>query len=165
MDIRWNKSEKGKYTFVVDGKEKGALKLHWKVSVQSAEGVFGAHAFTIRRTGFWKSRIEITDRHGIPVAKVQRTKGSGRGSTLSYHGTHYRLMLRNNPLAEYVIERDGREVLAYGLVAHKGKFALKITGQVDEKDYLLHGLLWFLIWPHVNKSTDEDLVFMLLSGA
>jgi hypothetical protein len=81
---------------------------------------------------------------------------------IEYGGIQYKLSVRNNPLAEYVITEGNKEILAYGLQPDKGKVQVKITGTAGQADFIFDFLLWFLFAPIAIENIGDNPTFSLL---
>ena len=162
MTKKWEKSGERSYTFSINDRETGVLALFPNTLESKATATIGKDTFTIKRTGFWKSSIEISDAQGQTVAKVYHEKWYNNSFVLEYAGKTYKLLMRNNPLAEWAILEDDAVLLAYGLDTANGKAALKITAGKVDSDPLLDFLLWYLFLPVAAENCGDDFVFFLL---
>lgn len=165
MTKNWNKLEENRYAFIVDNKKVGEMSLEPKSLQSAAICRIGGDNFTIKRTGFWKSRVEISDKDGMVVAKTYSEKWLANSSILEYDGKKYKLLLRNNPLAEYAIMDGEQTVLAYGLQHDKETVSVRIAGDLANSDVLFDFLLWYLFVPIVVENSGDDFVFQLLLTA
>ncbi len=165
MTKKWEKSGERSYTFSINEREIGTLELFPSTLESKATATIGENAFTIKRTGFWKSSIEISDAQGEIVAQVYHEKWYSNAFILEYGGKAYKLLIRNNPLAEWAILEDEAVLLAYGLDTANGKAALKITAGTVASDPLLDFLLWYLFLPVAAENCGDDFVFLLLLTA
>lgn len=164
MEMKWSKTAEGAYAFHVNGAEMGKLDIAWSSNIQLAKAEMDGRSYKIKRVGFWKGTIEITDKNDMPVAKVYPEKWYASTSILEYKDYRYKLLLRNNPMAEYVITCDNEDVLAYGLFAEKGKSYVKIAGTDVDSEPLFHALLWYLFAPIVHESLGDNFSpFFLLA--
>lgn len=164
MEKKWSKTAEGAYTFEVDGAEAGTLHIKWNSLNQQATAEMEGSTFHINKVGFWKNTVEITDKNDMPVAKVYPEKWFANSSILEYKGYKYKVLLRNNPMAEYAITRDNEDVLAYGLFAEKGKTYVRISGEAGDSEPMLHALLWYLFAPIVHESMGDTFSQFFLLG-
>jgi hypothetical protein len=128
--------------------------------VETAEG-----KWFIRREGFWKTRVVVEDVEGQVWATLSpKAWYSSQWNLIGASGTDS-LVLRNNPLAEYAILRDGDVLLAYGLGAGEGTPHLRVTQPNADTPILLHALLWYLFLPIAkeNIANSDNLIFLLMS--
>ena len=83
--------------------------------------------FQIKKTGFWKSHLEISDKNGQIIAKVYSEKWYANSYILEFEDKKYKLLVRNNPLAEWTIQENDLDLLSYGLTTDNGKPSIKIS--------------------------------------
>ena len=112
---RWDKTSDNTFSFFVNDEEVGKIQKTFKTSGITAHFSIRKDNFTIKRTGFWKSVVEVFDAKGQIIAKVQTTNWFSSSFILEYNDEKYSLVVRNNPLAECVILKDGKELLSYGI--------------------------------------------------
>ena len=158
---QWIKTQNGIYEFRVNEQPIGIMNIAQATLERKAIVQLQNQSFTIKRTGFWKSSISITDQHEVSVAEIYPTKWYANSYTMDYKGKKYALSARNNPLAEWVISEDDRELIAYGLQAMDGKIFVKITGS-ETNDYLFDALLWYLFLPIAMENGGDHFVFIML---
>lgn len=162
MTKNWIKVREGSYSFWVDNIQRATLEIRFASMDSKAILKIEENEFTIRRVGFWKTAIEITDGKGGIVAKVYAEKWYANSFVLEYNETKYKLVVRNNPLSEWAITDESKDVLAYGLntSSEGGKVNVRITG--NNHDYILDALLWYLFVPIATENMGDDLTFLLL---
>jgi hypothetical protein len=73
--------------------------------------------------------------------------------------------VRNNPLAEWVLQQDGNDVLAYGLKTADGKVVTQITEANTGAAIILHAMLWYLFVPIATENSGDNLLFLLMATA
>ncbi len=113
----------------------------------------------IRRQGFWKSTLEMTDSNGQFILRVEPVRWYGSQYRFVLNTIPYRLEIQNRPLAHFVITQDGKDVLSYGLKAKGARVVADIhaTALLPEAFSLeLHALSWFLFQPIAKGETGED---------
>lgn len=164
MEKKWSKTAEGTYAFEVDGAEAGTIHIEWNSLNQQATAEMEGSTFNIKKVGFWKNTVEITDKNDMPVAKVYPEKWFANSSILEYKGYKYKVLLRNNPMAEYAITRDNEDVLAYGLFAEKGKTYVRISGSGGDSEPMFHALLWYLFAPIVHEHMGDTFSPFFLLG-
>lgn len=142
---------------------KGSLRIDVATLESRATFQLGPKAYTIRRTGFWRDKLEITDEAGAIILKVYSKNWYGNRSILEYDNKTYELFIHNNPLAEWVIADEDTLLLAYGLDAETGQLGVKITIPDEQmaQNWLLHALLWYLFVPIAS----EDATMFMISAA
>ncbi len=118
--------------------------------------------FVIKRTGFWKNSIEIVNQAGDTIARVYPEKWYANSWTLELHEKMYKLIVRNNPLAEYVIFDNTVEIAAYGLATEDGNVIVRITTKEESSDFLFDYLLWYLFVPIATENMGDSFTFMML---
>jgi len=158
---QWIKTQNGVYEFRVNEQKIGTMNIAQATMKRKAIVQLQDQTFTIKRTGFWKSSISITDQHEVSVAEIYPTKWYANSYTMDFNGKHYSLSARNNPLAEWVISEGKSELIAYGLQAMDGKVFVKITGS-ETSDYLFDALLWYLFLPIAMENGGDNLFFIML---
>ena len=112
--------------------------------------------------GFWSSSITVKDENEAVVLRSYTEKWYANSSILEYKGQKFRLKIRNNPLAEYVIfDENQNELLAYGLKVenHQCKVAIQSSG---DKNYLFDFLLWYSFLPIAQENMGDSFVFQTL---
>lgn len=155
----WNKTSYGSYNFMVDGAVRGSLNVtnHRK----EAEANIDGNRFRIKCKGFLKLFLEVIDEAGNTVLKITQDSWLASRWEMLYNFKRYRLVLRNFPLAQYVVTENGKEILSYGLKTQKYKPYLHIESEINEREILLDFVLWFLYSPIVQESSGDDLLVLI----
>lgn len=161
MTKKWNTVGERQYTFSVEGKDVGSMKIDLNTLATIATAKIGDKDYTIKRTGFWKSSIVITNNNHQSILKVYSEKWFSKAYTIEYNGRKYKLLMRNNPLAEWVILQNSQEVLAYGINADKNITDVRIISTKNSSDYLFDFLLWYLFVPVVTEDGAIDIVSLV----
>jgi hypothetical protein len=161
MEKTWHKTGEGSYTLLVDGQEMGQLAMKANGSSGKAVGKLSGREFTIQRTGFWKTGLEIAATTGPLIARTYQEKWYAKAAVLDYQNKKYQLVMRNNPLAEWAILDQKKVVLAYGLTADNGRVAARITTSDHQTDYLLDFILWYLFVPLASEDGGDDFLMLL----
>ncbi len=159
---KWETTGEGKYAFFDSDKEIGSIEISRGTLERVAHAKIGNRELIIKKAGIWKSTIEITDINGATIAKAYPKKWYANTINLDYQGKSYTLKIRNNPLAEYVILENEKEIISYGITAKDGKIGVKINSQQEESDYLFDYLLWYLFVPIAHENMGDALLFLLL---
>jgi hypothetical protein len=160
----WTKIGEAHYAFSLDDKHEGTLKISPNSKDSKAIIKIGQEDFTIRRVGFWKTAVEITDKTNTNIGKLYGEKWYAHTFVLDYKGTKYKLVIRNNPLSELAIMQENKLVLAYGLDAGE-RIQVKITSSENHQDYLLDCLLWYLFVPIATENMGDDFTFVMRSSS
>jgi len=165
MTRAWEKIEEGHYVLKVEGSKVGEMHIKQQAIDSQADCQINGVPFTIHRTGFWKSTVEVLDQDGKIIAKTYSEKWYANSSILENGSNKYKLLLHNNPLAELAIMDGQKTLLAYGLNADKGKINITTTGEMDHSSFVLEFLLWYLFAPIAAASMGDDFIFHMLLTA
>ena len=163
MIKNWKKTNEGIYAFFADSAEIGKMELLNNSSESKAVCFIKNNQFTIKRTGFWKSTIEISNKAGQTIIKVQPEKWYATYWTIDYNNKKYKLTVRNNPLSEWAILDNSKEIAAYGLFMDNDRLAVKITNSNESSDFLFDFLLWYLFAPIATENMDDSFTFLMLT--
>ena len=163
----WQKIDNNSYDLIIDGIEVGQLKLNRSSNQSLAEIILLGKTLKIYRTGFWKSNIEISDNEDKVISKIYGEKWYGTSYIVEFYDRTLRLIVRNNPLAEWAIFEGEELILAYGLDTTNGKVGLKVTQSEnnkinEENDYILDFLLWYLFIPIATENSSDNLMLTLM---
>lgn len=158
MKKKWQKTGEGKYVFMINDTVAGSMNIAVNSGNQVAMVKTGNSEYIIKRTGFWKNRIEVNTPGGKTIAKVYAEKWYGRTMALGYGNERYKIVVRNNPLAEWAIMLNEQVLRAYGLKSEKGKVLVQITDN-GNTDLLFDCLLWYLFSPVAAEHTGGDIGF------
>lgn len=159
----WNKTSHGSYAFTIDGEQKGTMNVIRTAGL--AEAKIKGKGYTIKSKGFLKLFLEVLDENGHTVLKLTQDSWLASRWELNYNFKRYKLVLRNFPLAQYVISDNGREILSYGLKTRKFKPYLHIESDTDERDMLLDFVLWFLYAPVVEENSGDEFILLATATA
>ena len=163
MKKQWTKTSDFNYTFLVDEKEVGKMEIHFNTISTKAICTIGGKDFEIKRTGFWKSNIEVTDSSGAVVLKTYPEKWYANTSVIEFENKKYKLIIRNNPLAEYAVTENDKDVLAYGLGTENTELGVRISSS-GNLDYTFDFLLWYLFLPIATENFGDTYLFLLLTA-
>lgn len=163
MKKEWVKNTDSQYSFFVEEKKMGNMDFHLNSLSSKAVCTFSEQELKIKRTSFWKSTIEITDSQDAILLKTYPEKWYGNTSVIEYDNKKYKLVVRNNPLAEYAITENGEERLAYGLATTDKKLSVRITTH-EKAPLVFDFLLWYLFLPVANENMGDDYSFLLLTS-
>jgi hypothetical protein len=156
--MQWLKTDLSGYTFSLQGSSLGELRLQVNSNSCLVVGRLKGHEIHIRRVGFWKSRIEITDAFGSLLLGMQPKKWHTDTFEVQTKGQVLTCKLRHSPLTEYVILQEEEEVLGYRLVQANRQAGVEIRqhAQYPGESFIeLHLLLWYLFLP-LNQESDGE---------
>lgn len=162
MEKKWVKIGEGKFSLIVDDNLFGEMEISSKSMNSKAICTIENEKFTIKRTGFWKNNVEILDNSGKEIARIYNEKWYVSSSILDYQNKKYKIVLRNNPLAELVILDQEIELLAYGLKTDNKEIKMQISMNKKNTDMFLDFILWYLFAPILAENTDDIFVFQML---
>lgn len=165
MSKKWEKTEKNLYTFYIDNYKVGEMQIAPQSLSTKANCEIGHEQFQIKRTGIWKTTVEVSNKAGIVVAKTYNEKWFANSAVLEYGGKKYKLLLHNNPMAEFAIMDEDKVLLAYGLQMENKKPTVLIKGDESQNNPLLDFLLWYLFMPIASENADDNFTFLLLLSA
>lgn len=165
MQKKWIKIVQGIYQFSIDDTIAAEMKIDFNSIKGNAHITIGNESFLIQRKGFWKTGIEITNASGSIVMNIYNDKWYANSSILEYSDKIYTLKVRNNPLAEWAILENKKDVLAYGLSNENQKQGVKITGNSDSNNLLFDCLLWYLFVPIAEENSSDNLMFLMLAAS
>ena len=158
----WKRTEEGKYSFSMDNNDIGTIKISYNTLESEAKCQIQGKHFTIKRTGFWKSTIEIYNEGGDSIAKIYPEKWYASSWTFDYRDKVYKIKVRNNPLAEYVIQVNSKDLAAYGLTTENEKVSVRISTLSQNSDLLFDFILWYLFVPIATENMGDDFLFLML---
>lgn len=166
MQKKWIKIEQGAYQLSIDDAIVAEMKIDYNSLKGNAEISIGNETYLIKRTGFWKTGIEITNSAGKIILKVYNDKWYANSSVLEYSDKKYTLKVRNNPLVEWaIIDDDKKDLLAYGLSNENRINGVKITANNVENILLFDCLLWYLFVPIAEENSSDSLLFLMLAAS
>lgn len=162
--MQWKKIADFRFALYHDEKQIGQMTIDYSSAQQAADCTFEDQHFIIRRTGFWKSGVEIEDANGKQLLlKAQPKKWYSNRLEVTVSGQQMEMKVWNNPLAEWSLEQNGKPVLAYGL-STGGVTGVRITMSESNVPALYHFLLWYLFYPVAQENGGDNLPFFLLLG-
>lgn len=162
MEKKWMKINEGKFSLIVNNTIIGDMEISSKSTASKAICTLGEQKFTIQRTGFWKNNLEVLDYSGQILAKVYNEKWYVSSSILDYKNKKYKIILRNNPLAEFVILDQEIELLAYGLKTENKEIKVQISMNKNTTDSFFDFIVWYLFAPIIAENADDNFVFQML---
>lgn len=162
---KWLTSDNRIFAFQHGKMHIGTMEIALGTSKRRAIANFEGRTIVIAKTGFWKRNIEIKDQKGQLIAKLYPEKWYSGSFIMEYGNKMYKLLLRNNPLAEWVIQYNNKDLLGYGLGTENGKPGVNITENSFNGDYLFDFILWYLFLPIATEEMADDYTFLLLATA
>lgn len=161
MKKQWTKTEGFNYIFLVDGQETGKMEINFNNMEQKARCSISGQVLEIKRTGFWKSGIEITDSSKSVILKAYPEKWYANTSIVEFGNRKLKLLIRNNPLAQLAITENDKDVLVYALAMHNREHQVVISS-TGNSDHVLDFLLWYLFVPIAAENFGDDYSFLLM---
>jgi hypothetical protein len=162
MTKNWKKTKEGNYSFSVDNKQIGTMEISYASLERKAICNIENNVFIIKRTGFWKSTVEINNQTGQTIAKLYPKKWYANSWTLDFKEKELEVIVRNNPLAEYAIIDNSKELAAYGLTTENGNLTVRVTTLDESSGFLFDFLLWYLFVPIATENMGDSFTFMML---
>jgi hypothetical protein len=155
MNVSWSAKANGNFTLQ---KEQTTATMQVDVHYLSrmATITIGSRCFTLRQTGFWKTKCEIRDSNQNIIAKISPQSRNDSSWQIDYKKSNYKVLLRNNPLAEFVITQNNAEILAYGLDSSDNVLSTRIKENTGS-DIMLHCILWYFFLPVANENMGMSL--------
>lgn len=161
MKKQWIKTKDFNYTFCVDETETGKMEINFNSLEQRAICSVNGQVLEIKRTGFWKSSIEITDSSSSVILKAYPEKWYANTSIVEYGGRKLKLLIRNNPLAQLAVTENDKDILVYALATQDKEHQVLISSTANI-DYVLDFLLWYLFVPIAAENFGDDYSFLLM---
>ena len=162
MQKNWMTIGQGEYAFLSFDQEVGTMHIERGTLERKAICQIGNDTFTIRRKGFWGTNLEVLDQQGIEVARLYAEKWFANHFKLEFEGKTYKIVVRNNPMAEYAIIEDNQVILAYGLDTNEGSVVVRINSYLAPEQRFFDFLLWYLFLPIATENMSDNLAFMMV---
>ncbi len=149
-------------------KEKDALLATMKLNAGKATCHIGKRSLQIHKKGFWHTQLELADSSGQVLTILKPVTWFGHRWSFHLYGQDYELLVRNNPLAEFAVRQQNRDVVAYGLKTQNGRVAAVISDHRTKALPEIDLLLWYLFLPVAQEATGNgdstDLNLILLTA-
>ena len=158
----WKKLNESTYAFYKHDEKMGEMTIEMTVLERKAIFQIEEQQYILKHTGFWKSNLEIEDASGTIVLKTYNEKWYANAAVIEFDHKKLKLIVRNNPMAEYAIFDGDKEILAYGLDTNEGKATTRIQTSIHNKSYLLDFLLWYLFVPIAHENMGDNITFTML---
>jgi len=162
MKKEWRKNGKDDYSLFLNNEEQTNLTFSTKSMKRPATFKLNGKAYIIQRSGFWKTKLEILDEHGIILAQASPRSWFSSGYLFKYKSHSYTVILKNSPLAQWKIMEGNVEIMHYGLKSNK---EVVISENSNQHDVIFDVLLWYLMEPIVTENADDFVTFILLTTA
>lgn len=137
--MNWEKISESEYQL----KQDGLIQASMKRIGGKAFCRIGNRSIQIRPKGFWSSQIELIEASGHILTTIKPVNWYGSRMYFRLYGQDYQLVVRNNPLVEYAVQQNGRDVVAYGLKTQDGRAVSVITDRRNNPLLELDLLLWY----------------------
>jgi hypothetical protein len=155
MQKTWKKTGAASYELFIDGVSRGGLEFNLASANPKARINCNNDLYTLRRMGLFGSNCIIENSTGAPVLELKANRWYGSSYTLLFENERYRLLVRNNPLSEWVILKEETPVLSYAL----GK-PVETAGK--NCPLLFDFLIWYFFAPIAAENNDPDLLLLAL---
>jgi hypothetical protein len=154
---KWNKISPGKYALVQNGSVLGEIDRAKTTELYNV--LLGQQKYKISSSGLLSQKVEIRDINGTLVLKMEPEKWYSSYYSLMFNETKYKLIIRNNPLSEFVVVYENTELVAYGLdmLKESNKLAVRVIEKDSHQPLLFHALLWYLFEPLSYENSGDDL--------
>ncbi len=159
MRKRWEKKSDFSYIFFVDENEIGQMDIFQATNSNKVIFAIGGKEMELKRSGFWKSNLEITEGNGEVILRSYPEKWYANTWVVAYKNKDYKLIVRNNPLAEFVLLDGNQEISAYGLTSENREIRVRISSS-DNSEYIFDFLLWYLFLPIANENMGNTYSFL-----
>jgi hypothetical protein len=166
-NINWQSIGPNKFNLMINHELIGEFEATNGLVTRDAKIFVAASGenYTVKSPGFWMQRVEIANAQGETVLKASPEKWYANSLIFNFGGQDYKLKIRNNPLAEWVIQNNNTDILAYGLQADNGKVSTRISVGSAHVPVLFHFLLWYLFKDISLENASDDATFLLLATA
>jgi hypothetical protein len=162
MKKEWKKVKQGAYSFYVNDIVKGSMNTKLNSLNNNSDTEIDGNIFKIKRTGFWKSTVEVTDHKGQKVAKMYNENWYSSNSILEYKNKKYKIIVKNRPLAHWILTENNTELLSYGLTINSSKKkTVSISTHFDTNDYFFDFIMWYLFSAVAEEDEFQSISFII----
>ena len=120
MNKRWIRNTHDNYTLWVDEKKIGDMVIKYSQTSHRSICTIDGRVLDIKRVGNWKSSIGIYDNSTMQnIVGAYPNKWYGNTFNIEFESKQYKLIIRNNPLMEYAIIENDKDILVYALSYRK----------------------------------------------
>lgn len=149
----WNKTGERSYKLSRNGIDAGEVKFPQNSLVKVAVFETENEKYTLERRGLMKLELEINNGAGKPVLNAVQEKWYKNSYAVNFGAKKLKLVLRNNPLAEYtLLNNNEKEINSYGLKVKDRKPFVEMKSTDNENDVLFDFLLWSLLHPVAHEN-------------
>jgi hypothetical protein len=163
MKKQWVKNSDFNYSLWMHEKEIGKMEIQFNTIASKAVCTIDGTRLEIKRTGVWKSNLEITDSNEKVILKTYPEKWYANTSIIEFENKKYKLIIRNNPLAEYSVIENDKDILAYGLNTENKELKVKISTSGND-NLIFDFLLWYLFLPIANENFGDTYSFIIFQS-
>lgn len=146
MNKRWILNTHDNYTLWDDEKEIGDMVIKYSQTTHRAICTIDGRVLDMKRVGTFKSSIGIYDSNMRTIIAAYPDKWFGNTFNIEFENKKYKLIIRNNPLMEYAIVENDKDILVYGLTTENGALKFRIS-TYNNYSYFFDFLLWFMFFP------------------
>lgn len=162
---QWVKTGEGHYQFKHGDEDLASLFIDYKSNNRKALVTINGESFTIKQTNLWKNHMAVTNASNNTIITIVPEKWYSSSFLVQWGLNNYEIKTRNNPMAEWVLQQDGKDVLAYGVKTNNGKVVTQITESNTNPAIILHAILWYLFLPIAIENSGDNLMFILMATA
>jgi len=148
---RWTENTPGNYSLMDDNKTMATMQITAYDVTQLANVSCYGKKYTIEKTGFWKTNIELKDENGHVLMHLKPEKWYSSNYLLQYEGDELKVAVKNNPLVEYSITRNGHEQANYKLSITAPNKKVAMIASNPSGNLLFDCVLWYIFHPIVNE--------------
>ena len=159
MAKQWIYLAHNHYGFTNEKGRIAELRIDAQADSNRAQFTFDDQTLTLSLKGFWRNHFTIINQSGSEILVGAPKSWYAHSLQLQSGSQFYTLEVRNNPLAEWVILQDGREILSYGLKTKDGKIWIGIDEFMANPPIAFHFLLWYYFAPVATEVFGNDYVF------
>lgn len=150
---RWTENTPGNYSLLEGNKTMATMQVIAHNMAQLAHAKCNGRNYTIEKTGFWKTNIEVKDENGHVLMHLKPEKWYSSSYLLTYEGDELNVTVRNNPLVEYNITCNGHEQARYKLSVVDGSHEAITEVENPSGNLLFDCLLWYIFLPITKENT------------
>lgn len=158
----WNKTGELSYRLLRNGVSAGEVKFPESSLVKVATFETENEKYTLERRGLLKFEFEINNGSGKSVLNASQEKWYKNSYAVDFGGKKLKLVLRNNPLVEYSLQDNGKEINSYSLKLKDKKPVIEMKSAGGENNVLFDFLLWSLFKPIADESCGNSMDLLCL---
>jgi hypothetical protein len=125
------------------------------INRKTLEATINFEVYKIRSSGIFSQKISLEDFNSKSVIEIKPEHWYSHSYSFQFNNETYKIIVRNNPLAEILIKKGNEECLAYGLdiLNENKKIAVRINESNEKQPLEFHVLLWYLFEPVARENT------------